>query len=171
MRTWRLSMVCLLALLSVACHEKITKDKLSKIADEFVPPDALDKSLAPLIPWVQISFKVHRPALQFDDSKISHAQKHGWMTCRPQTDAWAGYVDTQGVPPGRYVQMRSYMLYRQGVVIAVVAQYSNESEAAAVKKGAPASEAPAQNGMIIAGSSTEQQFRDRAASQGLVCGN
>ena len=99
MPTWRLSVVCLLALLAAACHEKINKAELSKIAAEFVPPDALDKSQAPMIPWVQISFKLQRPALQFDDSKINHAQRSGWKTCRPPTDAWASYVDTDGVPP------------------------------------------------------------------------
>ena len=124
-----------------------------------------------MIPWVQISFKLQRPALQFDDSKINHAQRSGWKTCRPPTDAWASYVDTDGVPPGRYVQARTYMLYRNGVVVAVVAKYSSESAETAVKKGAAAAAVPAQSGMVIAGTSTEQQFLDRAASQGLACGN
>ena len=170
MTMWRLAVVCLLALLSVACHGKLTKDKLSKVAAEFIPPDAQDRAQAPDVTWVQISFKVRRPALQFDESRINHARRNGWIVCRPNTEEWVSYLETKATP-NQYVQMRTYMLYRKGIVVALEAAYFSLNEATSVRKGEAASEVPAQSGLVIAGSSTEMQFRDRAASQGLACGS
>jgi hypothetical protein len=173
LQTRRLVIMVSSTLLFGACSHKevqLTREKLIETASQFVPQDASDRFIAPQIPWVQISFNVQRPPLQFaiDEGKLTYAKESGWIICRPKTDDWVGYLD---LTMGRheYVQTRTYMLYQHGVMITLVGRYLSVGEEASVRKGDVGSGTRTQDGMVIAGGSTEGDFRDRAASQSLEC--
>ena len=168
--TW-LAVVVLATLLFGGCSQKAIppdRDKLIATASKFVPGDASDKIIPTEIPWVQISFKVHRPPLELaiDVDRLPYAKNNGWMICRPKTDAWVSYLDETVAPP-QYVQTRTYMLYRDGVGVTLVGRYMSASEDASVRK--EGSGTRTQDGIVIAGVSTKSDFLARASSQGLEC--
>jgi hypothetical protein len=153
-------------------NAQLTREQLIESASRFVPQDASDRFIAPQIPWVQISFNVKRPPLQFaiDQGTLASAKEKGWTICKPKTDEWVGYLDLAN---GRneYIQTRTYMVYRHGVMITLVARYVSASEEASVRKGDANSGARTQDGAVIAGGASESEFRDKVASQSLECEN
>jgi hypothetical protein len=74
--------VALLMLLwAAACSRDGGQDAvLREAASGLVPDDAADKTTASGLPWVQISFTVRRPPLEFaiDEARLGEAASKGW---------------------------------------------------------------------------------------------
>jgi hypothetical protein len=143
---------------------------LLESANNFVPPDASDKKLAPGIPWVQLDFNVRREPLQFaiTDTVLNRAAAAGWTLCQPKTSEWTGYQDMRSTP-SQYVQTRIYVLHKGNVQIVLVGIYYSENEATSVKRQTEVIQKPSQHGVVIASNSTEHEARGVAISQGLSC--
>jgi hypothetical protein len=164
--------VALLMLLwAAACSRDGRQDAvLSEHASGFVPNDAADKVTASGLPWVQISFTVRRPPLEFaiDEARLSEAASKGWSLCRPSTTEWEGYADATVTPP-RYTQHRIYVLHKDGILIMLTGLYYSDSEQDSVTKRPKSAEMPVQQVYVIARKATTEEALEAAAAQGLSC--
>jgi hypothetical protein len=144
--------------------------KLREIADSFVPEDSSDVTVAPGIPWVQVSFNVFRGPLEFavDTKRFARAKAEGWKLCQQSTQEWTGYEDAT-VAPKRYTQQKAYVLYKEGVLVLLVGQYHSDREDLAIKAGSASTEKPMQHGTVIARDSTDEEAKEVAESFGLSC--
>lgn len=141
-------------------HAPAAQAPLAQAAESFVPLDAMERQLAPNLPWVQISFNVRRPWLQFaiDEQRIQQAQSEGWELCRPASAEWEGYEDATG-PSLTYKRLRTYVLYREGVLIQLIGMYQSPGGA----------QQPIQQGVVIAREATKEEARQMAGNFQLTC--
>lgn len=171
-RAWRVS--CLVgAIFTMACASDQAlpnKLELQDAANMFIPHDATEKVLAPDIPWVQISFNVRREPLEFAVSveELSRAAADGWILCKPQTFEWMGFNDFS-VTPNRYTKQRTYLLYKDGILITLLGMYHYASESSSVEADDRQTDMPIQHGVVIARNVAKEESLATANSQGLVC--
>jgi hypothetical protein len=149
---------------------KLETAPLIQAASQFVPQDALDKLNTSGLPWVQIDFNVRRKPLRFafSDSQLNQALSDRWTVCRPKTAEWTAFQDVI-VTPSRYVQRRTYVLFRNGVLIVLMGNYSSANEATSIKKLEDQGEMPVQHGVVIARNANDHEARAVAESQALSC--
>lgn len=147
-----------------------TKASLRQHAEKFVPQDAVERIVEPELPWVQISFTVRRPPLEFavDESRLAQARADGWALCQPTTSEWEGFEDAR-VTPVRYRQERVFVLYKGGVQITLLGIYDSPSKEVSVRKREGQTETPIQRGYVIARKATEEEALAAAAAHGLSC--
>jgi len=162
------------ALCTGACSNRsaeLSRARLEGYASEFVPQDATGRKTEPGIPWVQLSFTVRRAPLEFpiDANRLLQATADGWTLCQPMPSEWTSYLD-MSVTPARYRQTRTYVLYREGVLLLLVGMYDGDSEATAVKRGGNRMEMPVQHVAVVARPSSAPESREVAARQNLTCG-
>jgi hypothetical protein len=154
--------------LIVGCTRDVSGQvELRKVAEEFVPPDASETIVAPGLPWLQISFNVRRPWLQFafDENRIRGAQLTGWKLCRPATGEWEGYEDRTATPPN-YRRQRTYLLYKDGVSIQFFGTYDTPLNTLGTGKS---NEKPVQQGILIAKREPTSEALQMAANFQLSC--
>jgi hypothetical protein len=144
---------------------------LREHASSFIPDDAADKVTSSGLPWVQISFTVRRPPLEFaiDEARLDDAASKGWSLCRPGTAEWEGYADAT-VTPERYTQHRAYVLHKDGILITLTGFYHSSSEQTAVAKRPESNEMPIQQVYVIVRRATAEEALEVAAAQRLSCG-
>ena len=140
---------------------------LRSAAEAFVPQDAVERTVAPDMPWVQISFNVRRPWLEFafDEHRIGEAKAEGWGLCQPVSSEWEGYEDRAVTPPS-YRRVRTYVLYRDGVALQLIGIYDVPLEAMGLGKR---DEKPVQQGIVIARRATAKEALQIAANFQLSC--
>jgi hypothetical protein len=171
MREGGLAVICVLCALFAGCAKVAQKDaSLAEYAGQFIPTDATNKVTAPGIPWEQVSFDVTRAPLEFavNESRLHQAAADGWKLCEPATSEWTGFTD-MSVAPARYTQTRTYVLYRQGVLIVLIGTYYSASEAVAVRPRDDQAEKPVQHVVVISRQATEKEALETAAHQNLRC--
>jgi hypothetical protein len=164
-------MAALMVLSGNACTRDGGRDfVLREHASEFVPDDAADKVTASDLPWVQISFTVRRPPLEFaiDEGRLRDAVAKGWSLCRPRTTEWEGYADATVTPAG-YMQHRVYILHKDGILIMLTGLYRSTSEQAAVGKRTDEADMPIQQVIVTARRAPIEEVAAMAAAQGLFC--
>jgi len=152
--------------LIVGCTQDVSgRAELRNDAEQFVPPDATQKTVAPGLPWVQISFNVRRPWLQFafDENRIRNAQLAGWKLCQPLTDKWEGYED-RAVTPAKYRRQRTYLLYKDGVSMQFFGLYDTPLNTAGNRD-----EFPVQLGIIVARKEKKSEALQIAQNFHLSC--
>jgi hypothetical protein len=159
--------IAFLVLLVGCTHDVSGQAALRKIAEAFVPPDATEEIVAPNLPWLQISFNVRRPWLQFafDERRIKDAQLGGWKLCRPTTEEWEGYEDHAVTPPN-YRQLRTYILYKDGVSIQFFGMYNRPLNSLGAGSR---DDTPIQQGIIIARKETTPEALQMAENFHLYC--
>jgi len=115
----------------------------------------------------------HRATRSFGVSyrrqSLLQATADGWTLCQPMPSEWTSYLD-MSVTPARYRQTRTYVLYREGVLLLLVGMYDGDSEATAVKRGGNRMEMPVQHVAVVARPSSAPESREVAARQNLTCG-
>jgi hypothetical protein len=155
-----------LAVALVGCSLK-TNEALLPSAEMFVPQDAMEKVVTSDLPWTQISFQVRRPWLKFavDEDRISQAKIEGWGLCRPMSTDWDGYEDYAVTPP-RYRRLRTYVLYRDGVLLQLIGIYDTPLETMGPGKSG---EKPVQQGVVIVRKATAKEALQTAADFHLSC--
>jgi len=161
MTTFRCIWVATLLLLT-ACSEQglhRTNAQLREAAEAFVPADATDKLVAPGIPWVQLSFNVRRPWLEFavDENRIARARSEGWRVCGPAKSEWESYWD-EGTTPPRYERHKMVVLYKAGTMLTLIGMYDGPEE-----------NQPIQQGVVISQSLSEKAARAEAAKMLMKC--
>jgi hypothetical protein len=160
--------IAVLAGLLAGCdHSASAQTTLRQTAEEFVPQDASEKVVAPDLPWVQISFKVLRPWLVFavDERRISEAKLAGWALCQPASAEWNGYEDHATTPPN-YRRLRTYVLYRDGVLLQLIGIYDTPIDTMGLGKR---DEKPVQQGFVIARTATPNEVFQTAKNFDLSC--
>lgn len=162
------SSLALSLVLLTACGPDVAgQAELRHAAEAFVPEDAADKSLAPDMPWVQISFDVRRPWLKFavDEERLNRAELDGWKVCRPQTTEWRASEDFVATPPS-YRRIRTYVLYRDGISVQIIGMYERPLESVGLEGEG---EQPVQQGFVIARNATAKEARQVAENFRLSC--
>jgi hypothetical protein len=156
--------------LLTACSEAPKTLALVKVADDFIPTDATQRAKAPGVPWLQISFDVQRPPLEFgiDESRLRRAAADGWKVCAPTSPEWTGYLD-MSAQPAQYTQTRTYVLYRDGILVTLIGMYNSANEASSVKKSDERDEKPVQHDFVIVEQTDDQKFHETAAHHNLQC--
>lgn len=164
---FHLSLVFIVALLPACSRNTPGEAAIREVAEAFVPQDATEKVLAPDTPWVQISFNVRRPWLEFavDEKRINRAKLEGWDLCRPATAEWAGHEDVV-VASASYRRLRTYVLYREGVLVQLLGMYDSPLESVGLEGEA---EPAIQQGFVIAKKATEKDALRMAADFKLSC--
>jgi hypothetical protein len=167
MRYVYLVAVVLVALVTGCSQNMSGQVELRKTAEQFVPSDADERIVAPDLPWLQISFNVRVPWLQFafDENRIKDAQRSGWRLCQPTTSEWESYEDRSVTPPS-YRRQRTYILYKDGSSIQFFGMYNTP-----VNESGPgnSNEKPVQQGILIAKKETLSEALQMAASFHLSC--
>jgi hypothetical protein len=160
-------MAVLVAVLHGCNHDGSEQTTLRQAAESFVPQDAADRTVAPDLPWVQISFNVRRPWLQFaiDEKRIFRAKAEGWALCQATSSEWDGYQDFAVTPP-RYTRLKTYILYRDGVMLTLIGRYDRPIAELPLGKR---DERPIQQGFVIARKATEKEGMEAAANMRLSC--
>ena len=155
------------ALLAGCNHDTSGRTTLRQAAEAFVPQDASERIVAPNLPWVQISFNIRRPWLQFafDENRIKEAKLAGWGLCRPANAEWDGYEDHAATPPN-YRRLRTYVLYKDGVLLQLIGIYDTPLETMGLGKR---DEKPVQQGIVIARRTTPKEALQMAANFQLSC--
>jgi hypothetical protein len=155
------------ALVTGCTQDMSGQGELRKTAEQFVPSDADERIVAPDLPWLQISFNVRRPWLQFafDENRIKDAQRSGWRLCRPTTSEWEGYEDRAVTPPS-YRRQRTYLLYKDGSSIQLLGMYNTPLNELGPGNG---SEKPVQQGILIAKKENLSEALLMAANFHLSC--
>jgi hypothetical protein len=140
---------------------------LQRTAEAFVPSDAEDLIVAPGLPWLQISFRVHRPWLEFafDEKHLEHARTEGWMLCKSPSADWVGYED-YAVKPPQYTRQKMYVLYRDGISLTIIGMVFTPLEAVPL---APREPNPLQQGFVSGLNASEQQALQTASDLKLSC--
>lgn len=159
--------IMFVALIVGCTHDVPGQVELRKVAEQFVPPDASETMVAPSLPWLQISFNVRRPWLEFafDENRIRDAQLAGWKLCRPTTGEWEGYEDRAVTPPN-YRRQRTYLLYKDGVSMQFFGTYDTPLNSSGTSNR---DEKPVQQGILIARRETTSEALQMAANFHLSC--
>jgi hypothetical protein len=155
------------ALLAGCNHDTSGKAALREAADAFVPPDAAARVVAPDLPWVQITFNVRRPWLEFavNEKRINQAKVEGWRLCRPTSAEWDGYEDHAVTPP-IYRRLRTYVLYKDGILLQLFGIYDKPLETMGLGKR---DDEPVQQGIVLASKSTAKEALQMAENFQLSC--
>jgi hypothetical protein len=164
--TQRLTCAVLLACGLAGCGA--TKDgSLVPSAEAFVPSDATDKVTTDR-PSTQIAFKVRRPWLQFaiDERRIAQAKADGWKICSPPSAEWVGYEDASVTPP-IYRRHRTYILFRDDLLIQLFGIYDNPIDS--IAGGNTTEQPPVQQGVVIASKATAAEMEQTASDFHLSC--
>jgi hypothetical protein len=163
--------VCTLSILLAACPGPRKGPPLAEVANQFIPIDAEQKTTATGIPWLQISFNVQREPFDFgiDESTLRRAVADGWKLCEPTKAEWTGYMD-MSTQPAQYTQTRTYVLYRDGVLVTLIGMYNSPNEAASVRKHEGVGDRPLQQDFVIVSHASEHESLETAAKHNLRCG-
>ena len=168
MTNWMCILIIALTAMIMGCErERSAPDTLQQLAETFVPSDAAEKIVAPDLPWLQISFRVRRPGLDFafDEKRIERARAEGWTVCQAIGPQWEGYQD-YAVTPRRHTRLRSYILYRSGTSLTLMGIYDSPIDELPL---AQREDRPMQQGILIAKNEAERHAIEAAANLKLKC--